>query len=70
MSQSAIEARPAELAEVLAWDDDDDDEFELDVRLFVTLAPLGEGGCPTDDGCGNTCQGNASSCSSMAADPS
>jgi FxLD family lantipeptide len=69
MSQIALETRPAELAEVLAWDDDED-EFELDVRVFVTLAPLGEGGCATDDGCGDTCQGNASSCSSMAADPS
>jgi FxLD family lantipeptide len=69
MSQIALQARPAELADVLAWDDYED-EFELDVRVFVTLAPLGEGDCSTDDGCGNTCQGNASSCSSMAADPS
>jgi FxLD family lantipeptide len=69
MSQTALETRPAELDEVLALDDFED-EFELDVRVFVTLAPLGQGGCSTDDGCGNTCQGNASSCSSMAADPS
>ncbi|MFE2869884.1 FxLD family lanthipeptide [Embleya sp. NPDC059259] len=45
-------------------DEYDPDEFLLDVRLLVTLAPLAETACPTDDGCGNTCAGNASSCTS------
>lgn len=40
------------------------DEFDLDVRVLVTLAPVGQADCPTDDGCGNTCGGDASSCNS------
>lgn len=40
------------------------DEFDLDVRVLVTLAPVGQADCPTDDGCGNTCAGSASSCNS------
>lgn len=42
----------------------DPDEFLLDVRVLVTLAPLAGTDCPTDDGCGNTCSGDASSCTS------
>ncbi|GAA0955913.1 FxLD family lanthipeptide [Actinocorallia libanotica] len=41
-----------------------DDEFGLDVQVLVTLAPIGRNDCPTDDGCGNTCSGSDSSCSS------
>lgn len=41
-----------------------DDDFTLDVRVLVSYAPASRGNCPTDDGCGNTCSGNDSSCSS------
>lgn len=41
-----------------------DEEFALDVKVLVTLAPVGTADCPTDDGCGNTCAGSASSCNS------
>jgi len=46
-----------------------DDEFALDVRVVVAYGPV-MGDCPTDDGCGNTCAGNDSSCNSFADDPS
>lgn len=45
-----------------------DDEFALDVRVVVVFAPAGKADCPTDDGCGNTCSGNASSCNSAPDD--
>jgi FxLD family lantipeptide len=45
------------------------DEFALDVRVIVALAPVGIAMCPTDDGCGNTCSGNDSSCNSFVDDP-
>ncbi|HEX7658263.1 MAG TPA: FxLD family lanthipeptide [Pseudonocardiaceae bacterium] len=45
-----------------------DDEFTLDVRVLVGYG-LVMGDCPTDDGCGNTCQEDASSCGSMADNP-
>jgi FxLD family lantipeptide len=48
----------------------DDDEFDLDVRVLVAYAPAARGNCPTDDGCGNTCSGNDSSCNSTFDDPS
>jgi FxLD family lantipeptide len=41
-----------------------DDDFVLDVRVVVAFASPGRGDCPTDDGCGNTCATNASSCTS------
>jgi FxLD family lantipeptide len=47
----------------------EDDEFALDVRVVVAYGPV-MGDCPTDDGCGNTCEGDASSCGSFADDPS
>jgi len=43
---------------------DFDDDFALDVRVVVAFASPGRGDCPTDDGCGNTCATNASSCTS------
>lgn len=46
-----------------------DDEFALDVRVVVAYGPT-MGDCPTDDGCGSTCQGDASACGSFADDPS
>lgn len=42
-----------------------DDDFDLDVRVVVAYASPGRGDCPTNDGCGNTCSTNDSSCSSM-----
>jgi FxLD family lantipeptide len=46
-----------------------DDEFVLDVRVVVAFGPV-MGDCPTDDGCGNTCEDDASACNSFADDPS
>ncbi|MGH3852522.1 MAG: FxLD family lanthipeptide [Pseudonocardiaceae bacterium] len=46
-----------------------DDEFTLDVRVVVAYG-LVMGDCPTDDGCGNTCQDDDSSCNSFVDDPS
>ncbi|GAB3449150.1 FxLD family lanthipeptide [Actinophytocola sediminis] len=45
------------------------DEFALDVRVVVAYGPV-MGDCPTDDGCGNTCAGDASACNSFADAPS
>ncbi|MEW1659698.1 MULTISPECIES: FxLD family lanthipeptide [unclassified Streptomyces] len=47
-----------------------DDDFTLDVRVVVATGPLAEmGDCPTDDGCGNTCENGASACDSFIGDP-
>lgn len=48
---------------------DSDDEFALDVRVVVALAPVGLAFCATNDGCGNTCSGSDSSCNSFVDDP-
>ncbi|RFS81445.1 FxLD family lantipeptide [Actinomadura spongiicola] len=56
---TALAERPAE-----------EDEFDLDVRVLVAYAPAARGNCPTDDGCGDTCSGNASACNSTFDDPS
>ncbi|WP_194292496.1 FxLD family lanthipeptide [Streptomyces katsurahamanus] len=46
------------------------DDFTLDVRVVVTTRPHGNlGDCPTDDGCGNTCENGASACDSFIDDP-
>ncbi|MZD05851.1 FxLD family lantipeptide [Streptomyces sp. SID5785] len=47
----------------------DDDFAPLDVRVVVAAHPIGRLMCSTSDGCGNTCGGNASSCSSLVRDP-
>jgi FxLD family lantipeptide len=47
----------------------EDDEFALDVRVVVAYASPGRGDCSTDDGCGNTCATNASSCTSSLSLP-
>lgn len=46
-----------------------DDEFALDVRVVVAYSPVITD-CATDDGCGDTCAGDASACNSFADDPS
>ncbi|MYV98364.1 FxLD family lanthipeptide [Streptomyces sp. SID3343] len=46
-----------------------EDEFTLDVRVVVTENIRRRGDCPTNDGCGNTCQGDASACNSFVDDP-
>lgn len=46
--------------------DDLDDEFTLDVRIVVAAGP---NECPTDDGCGQTCEDGASACDSFIDDP-
>lgn len=48
----------------------EEDEFDLDVRVLIAYAPAARGNCPTDDGCGNTCSGNDSTCNSTFDDPS
>jgi FxLD family lantipeptide len=48
---------------------DEDDEFALDVRVVVAYGPI-MGDWPTDDGCGDTCENDASACNSFADDPS
>lgn len=48
----------------------DDDDFSLDLSVFVAMTPDGFRDCPTDDGCGNTCGGSDSSCNSFTDDPS
>jgi FxLD family lantipeptide len=47
-----------------------DEEFDLDVRVVVAFAPASRADCPTDDGCGNTCAGSASSGNAAPDDPS
>ena len=47
-------------------DDVDDEEFMLDVRVIVVPQAVVHTSCPTDDGCGNTCVGGASACTSRA----
>ncbi|MEU5425588.1 FxLD family lanthipeptide [Streptomyces olivoreticuli] len=50
---------------------DDIDDFALDVRVLVTTRPSANtNDCPTDDGCGNTCENGASACDSFVGDPS
>jgi FxLD family lantipeptide len=39
-------------------------DFDLDVRVIIAYSSASSGRCPTDDGCGNTCGTNDSSCSS------
>lgn len=46
-----------------------DDDFAFDVQVIVSTDRQGLSWCPTDDGCGNTCQGNDSSCNSFVDDP-
>ena len=57
-------AEPPEVDSLL-----DDDEFTLDVRVVVATYPNGKFLCPTNDGCGQTCQQGASACSSSLHDP-
>lgn len=45
----------------------DDGEFELDLRVVESTAPIVAADCDTSDGCGNTCQ--TSACSSHSNDP-
>lgn len=47
----------------------EEDEFALDMRVIVAHGVV-MGDCPTDDGCGQTCAGDASACNSFADDPS
>ncbi|MFF1714638.1 FxLD family lanthipeptide [Streptomyces sp. NPDC058268] len=46
-----------------------DDFAPLNVKVVVAAHPIGKLMCSTSDGCGNTCAGNASSCSSFIEDP-
>lgn len=44
-----------------------DDEFDLDLRVIETAAPLAIMMCDTSDGCGSTC--STSACNSSSGDP-
>ena len=48
---------------------EDDDDFTLDVRVVVAFSSASRGNCATDDGCGNTCATNDSSCNSSFSIP-
>ncbi|WP_082598689.1 MULTISPECIES: FxLD family lanthipeptide [unclassified Kitasatospora] len=45
------------------------DEFALDIAVVVAAHPNGKLMCSTSDGCGGTCQGGSSACSSYIEDP-
>ncbi|MFJ5608207.1 FxLD family lanthipeptide [Streptomyces sp. NPDC093221] len=47
----------------------DEDFAPLDVRVVVAAHPFGKLQCSTGDGCGSTCSGGASACSSFVEDP-
>ncbi|WP_326687248.1 MULTISPECIES: FxLD family lanthipeptide [unclassified Streptomyces] len=47
----------------------EDDFAPLDVKVVVAAHPHGKLMCQTGDGCGNTCSGGASACSSFIEDP-
>jgi len=66
MSDIRLPSGNTALAERLG---EEDDEFALDVRVVVAYSPVIKD-CATDDGCGNTCDGDASACNSFADDPS
>jgi FxLD family lantipeptide len=47
----------------------DEDFAPLDVKVVVAAHPFGKLQCSTGDGCGSTCSGGASACSSFVEDP-
>ncbi|MFG2737913.1 FxLD family lanthipeptide [Streptomyces harbinensis] len=49
---------------------DEDGDFTLDVRVVLAArrSPL-HNNCPTDDGCGATCENGASACDSFVEEP-
>jgi FxLD family lantipeptide len=64
-SAAALADRPATTGTLV------EDDFTLDLSVFVGVIDDGTvWDCPTDDGCGNTCAGSASSCNSFTDDPS
>ncbi|MBQ0863068.1 FxLD family lanthipeptide [Streptomyces sp. RK75] len=48
---------------------DEDDFAPLDVKVVVATHPIGKLMCSTGDGCGSTCSGGSSACSSFIEDP-
>ncbi|MFW6724767.1 FxLD family lanthipeptide [Streptomyces sp. MAR4 CNY-716] len=48
---------------------EDDDFAPLDIQVLVATHPIGKLMCSTGDGCGSTCAGNSSACSSYIEDP-
>ncbi|MFE9970144.1 FxLD family lanthipeptide [Streptomyces hirsutus] len=59
---AALMDRPAQLVE-------DDDFAPLEVKAIVAAHPIGKLMCSTGDGCGSTCSGSSSACSSFIEDP-
>lgn len=60
-SATALAVRPAVV--------EDDDFAPLDIKVVVATHPHGKLMCSTGDGCGQTCSGGASACSSFIEDP-
>ncbi|GEB50979.1 MULTISPECIES: FxLD family lanthipeptide [Streptomyces] len=58
---AALAERPRVVAE--------DDFAPLDVKVVVATHPIGKLMCSTGDGCGSTCSGGSSACSSFIEDP-
>lgn len=46
-----------------------DDFAPLDIKAIVATHPIGKLMCSTGDGCGSTCSGGSSACSSFIEDP-
>ncbi|MGW0827747.1 FxLD family lanthipeptide [Streptomyces sp. NPDC002845] len=59
---TALVERPGAVVE-------DDDFAPLDVKVVVATHPHGKLMCSTGDGCGSTCSGGSSACSSFIEDP-
>jgi FxLD family lantipeptide len=60
---------PAAAPTAPEYDFADDDFAPLDVRVVIAAHPFGKLQCSTGDGCGSTCSGGASACSSFVEDP-
>lgn len=48
---------------------EDEDFAPLDVKVVVATHPHGKLMCSTNDGCGSSCSGGSSACSSFIEDP-
>ncbi|MET9735624.1 FxLD family lanthipeptide [Streptomyces sp. NPDC006458] len=49
---------------------EEDDLFDLDIKVVVAAHPDGKLMCSTGDGCGTTCATGSSACGSSVGDPS
>nr|WSZ99258.1 FxLD family lanthipeptide [Streptomyces sp. NBC_00857] len=65
MSTTAIQIDPS--TQMVS---EDDDFAPLEIKAIVATHPIGKLMCSTGDGCGSTCSGGSSACSSFIEDPS